>query len=183
VALLGSGALLGVGMLATTLVPSGSARVGPVLGTAKAVGLGVLYGAAGAARIAIVITIAVAAFGLPIKTAEGAFGLDLSWGPLGVGLFLFAAVVVAPLAEEVVFRGVLLPWLVQWMRPAAALAWSALVFAIGHLYYGAGVLLIAHYGLVLGWARLRTGKLWAPVALHSLLNGTTAAALLYSTRQ
>ena len=179
VALLGgSVALLVVGLVATSVIDQEPAQIGPLLSTPKAIGLGALYGLAGAPRLAALVAVLVTLAGLPLRTASKAFGLEPAWGPVGVGLFLAAAVVVAPVAEEMLFRGVLLPWLVRWMRPAAALGWSSVVFAIGHLYYGAGALLIAYYGLVLGWARLRTGKLWAPIILHALLNGTTAAVLL-----
>jgi membrane protease YdiL (CAAX protease family) len=174
----GSAALLVVGLLATGLAHPAPVQVGPKIRTSKAIVLGMFYGVTGASRVAIILTILVAAFDLPLRTASEAFRLDASWGLLGVGLFLVATVVVAPFAEELVFRGLLLPWLARWMKPAAALAWTTIIFAIGHLYYGAGALLIALYGLVLGWARLRTGKLWASIALHSILNGTTAIALL-----
>jgi membrane protease YdiL (CAAX protease family) len=179
VALLGgSVSLLVVGLVATSVIDQGPAQIGPRISTPKAIGLGALYGLTGAPRLALLLAVLVLLSGLPLRTASEAFGLEPEWGPVGIGLFLAATVVVAPVAEEMLFRGVLLPWLVRWMRPAAAVAWSAIVFAIGHLYYGAGALLIAYYGIVLGWARLRTGKLWAPIILHALLNGTTAAALL-----
>jgi uncharacterized protein len=176
--LAGSVALLVVGLIATTLAPRAPVVVGPPLSTSNAVGFGMFYGITGAVRVAILLALLVAAFGVPMHTASDAFGLDPSWGWLGIGLFVLATVVVAPVSEEVLFRGVLLPWLARWMRPGAALAWSTIVFALGHLYYGAGVLLIALYGLIFGWARLRTGKLRAPIILHAMLNGMTVAMLL-----
>lgn len=174
----GSVALLVVGLFAAALAPREPVQVGPRLDTPKAVALGMFYGITGAARIASLLAILVAAFGLPMRTASEAFGLDPSWGALGIGLFVLATVVVAPLAEELLFRGILLPWLARWMQPGAALAWTTAVFALGHLYYGAGVLIIALYGLVFGWARLRTGRLRASIALHAMLNGATAVTLL-----
>lgn len=174
----GSAALLAVGLLAAGRAPREPVVVEPRLGTSKAIALGLFYGITGAARVGLLLAVLVSAFGLPMRTASEAFGVDPSWGALGIGLFVLATVVVAPVAEEVIFRGVLLPWLARWMRPGAALAWATIVFALGHLYYGAGVLLIALYGLVFGWARLRTGDLRAPIALHAMLNGATAVMLL-----
>jgi len=53
-----------------------------------------------------------------------------------------------------------------------------MVFAVGHLHYGVGAVIIFLYGLVLGWARLRMGNLRASIALHMLLNTTVCAASL-----
>ncbi len=174
----GSVALLVIGLVASALAPREPVLVGPPLGTAKAIALGLFYGMTGAARVASLLAILVAAFGIPMHSASEAFGLDPSWGALGVALFVVATVIVAPIAEEVLFRGVLLPWLARWMRPGAALAWTTIVFALGHLYYGAGALIIALYGFVFGWARLRTGKLRAPILLHAMLNAATTLTLL-----
>jgi membrane protease YdiL (CAAX protease family) len=176
--LAGSAALLVVALVGRSAVGRAPLQVGPAITTPKAIALGVFYGVTGAVRVLALITLVVAVFDLPLQTASEAFGLERSWGVLGIGLFVLAAVVLAPLAEEVLFRGVLLPWLARWMRPAAAMAWTTIVFALGHLYYGVGAILIAHYGLVFGWARLRTGRLVAPIALHAILNGTTVLALL-----
>lgn len=176
--LAGSVALLGTALAGILLIRPGPVRIGPAIGTGKAIGLGVFYAVTGAARVVAALGLLVTASGLPIRTAAQAFAFDLSSGPAGLSIFLAATVLVAPIAEELLFRGVLLPWLARWMKPAAALAWSTIVFSIGHLYYGLGALLIAYYGVVLGWARLRTGKLWAPVALHAMLNATTAIVIL-----
>jgi membrane protease YdiL (CAAX protease family) len=54
-----------------------------------------------------------------------------------------------------------------------------MIFAVGHLRYGVFLLVIVVYGLVLGWARLKTGNLRAAIVLHMLINGVaTAVALL-----
>lgn len=151
---------------------------GKPLGTRTAVAFGVLYGVAGAVRIGILVALLSAWLHLPMQSASEAFQLDVRWGAPGVLIFALTAMVIAPVGEEVLFRGVLLPWLARWMRPGVALSWSAVVFAAGHLYYGIAAAVLFHYALVLGWARLRTGKLWAPIALHALLNTTTTIVLL-----
>jgi membrane protease YdiL (CAAX protease family) len=174
----GSISLLVVGLVAASLLSLPSARAGVGIPTTSAIGLGVFYGLTGAARVGIVVGLVAALLHLPLVDAAGAFGLSVAWGWLGVGLFLAASVLVAPIAEELLFRGILLPWLTGWMRPAWSVGISALVFALGHVYYGVGAVLIGFYGVVLGWARLRTGKLTAPIFLHGLLDATTAATLL-----
>lgn len=106
------------------------------------------------------------------------FGDAFSSGPVAMAVFVVAGAVVAPIAEELLFRGVLLPWLASWMRPAVAVIVSAGVFGLGHLYYGLGVLVPVVYGLVLGWLRLRTGRLGPCVALHMLFNTLATIGLL-----
>jgi uncharacterized protein len=171
-------ALVSAGRRRTHSGPVGGEEAvwGAPLPTGNAIGLGVLYGIAGAARIGVVVMLLSALFGLPVKGAAEAF--DLNVAPAGLVLFGVTAVIVAPIGEELLFRGILVPWLSRWMHPWSALGWSALIFAAGHAYYGAAAAVLFHYGLVLGWARLRTGRLWASIALHALLNGTTTAVLL-----
>ncbi|MCC6528181.1 MAG: CPBP family intramembrane metalloprotease, partial [Polyangiaceae bacterium] len=90
--------------------------------------------------------------------------------PFGVALLGLAAVVLAPIGEEWLYRGILLPWLARRVRPEWAVVLSAALFGLGHLQYGPQLLVIVAYGLVFGWARVRTGGLAAPVALHMLVN-------------
>ncbi len=88
-------------------------------------------------------------------------------GLSGRALVFFAAVVVAPAAEEVLFRGVLLPGLAQSMSAGRALFVSALVFGLFHVpSHGPAAVLPAILGVAFGWARLRSGGLRAPIALH-----------------
>jgi membrane protease YdiL (CAAX protease family) len=91
--------------------------------------------------------------------------------PLGRALMISAAVVVAPVAEEVVFRGILLPGLARHMRTQSALIVSAALFGLFHVpSHGIGAIMPGLLGLVFGWARLRTGSLAAPILLHAANN-------------
>src|SRR5437763_14372270 len=92
---------------------------------------------------------------------------------LGQILLTLRVVVVAPMAEEVLMRGAILPRLASWMGAWAIVATSA-IFAVLHEGFGfaigvraASIFLVA---LVLGWARLRTGSLTAPIMMHVLYN-------------
>ncbi len=101
-------------------------------------------------------------------------------GPLGaVGWVLIAvpAVLLAPVGEELLFRGVLLPWLSGWMGRVATLTVSAGVFASLHLFYGVFTGWILFLGLLLGWARVASGGLRAPILLHMTINGTAMLML------
>lgn len=99
-------------------------------------------------------------------------GMDLSTVELVAALG--AAVVLAPVAEEVVYRGFLLPWFASTLGSGPALAVTSLAFALAHFHYGWFMLGPAFYGLVLGWARLRSGGLLAPILLHAAINGVAS---------
>src|SRR5204863_736062 len=98
---------------------------------------------------------------------------------LAGNLMLVAVVVfLGPVAEEVLFRGFLLPRLAAQLGSRWALWASSLLFASLHFYYGINSLLILYYGLILGWARMRSGRLASPILLHILINGVVMAVLL-----
>lgn len=92
-------------------------------------------------------------------------------GPLEIALGLLFILVVA-VSEETIFRGYLLLRLRAITRsPAAALALSSLVFALGHGYQGsAGVVTVGTMGVLLGLVYLWRGSLTAPVVMHFLQN-------------
>lgn len=97
--------------------------------------------------------------------------------PLTLICFALTAVVIAPLFEETLFRGVLLPVLGQRIGPVAGVVVSALVFAIAHLSLSelAPLFLL---GVGLGWIRWRSGRLAPSVLMHALWNGITFIDLL-----
>jgi uncharacterized protein len=104
--------------------------------------------------------------------------LVLSAGdPFALVGFGFTAIVLAPLFEETLFRGVLLPVLGQrWGAGPGVLA-SALVFGLAHLSLGELVPLTV-LGMGLGWLRLRSGRLAPCVLMHALWNGLTFTNLV-----
>lgn len=97
--------------------------------------------------------------------------------PWALAGFAFTAVVLAPLFEETLFRGVLLPVLGQRWGALPGLVASALLFAMAHLSLGELVPLLV-LGLGLGWLRLRSGRLAPCVLMHAFWNGLTFANLL-----
>jgi membrane protease YdiL (CAAX protease family) len=93
--------------------------------------------------------------------------------------FLFLACVAAPVAEELVFRGLLYPALkTRWGRPAAVVLSSVLFGAI-HLHW-ASFLSLAVLGAVLALVFDATGRLGRAIALHAVFNTVTCALLLVS---
>lgn len=95
--------------------------------------------------------------------------------------FIFFAVVLAPFAEEVLFRGLLLPLLVRRTGAAAGLLLTALGFAALHADAGTFIAL-GIFSVALSLAYARTGTLWVPVAMHALFNGTNLLLLLALAR-
>jgi membrane protease YdiL (CAAX protease family) len=101
----------------------------------------------------------------------------------GLALLAFAltAVVFAPLFEETLFRGVLLPVLGRHMGGVAAVGISAVLFALAHLSLGE-LLPLSVLGVGLGLLRWQSGRLGASVCLHALWNSLTFLNLLLLTR-
>jgi len=92
-------------------------------------------------------------------------------------LLLVTTVIFAPLFEEVIFRGTLLPSLSGSIGKSLSVLVSAIVFALAHLSVGE-FLPLSVLGLALGMLRLSSGSLFPCVVMHSLWNGVTFANLL-----
>ena len=98
--------------------------------------------------------------------------LQESKDPLILGLMAFAAVIAAPICEEIVFRGYFYPAAKKFAGPWAAGIFSALVFASAHGSLSA-LLPLFIFGCVLVFIYEKTGSLWAPIAVHFCFNGAT----------
>ena len=95
-------------------------------------------------------------------------------------LLLITTVFLAPVFEELVFRGVLLPVLVSKIGKVSGVLLSALIFALAHLSVGELPPLFV-LGIGLGLMRLSSGRLFPCALMHSLWNGVTFASLLLVT--
>ena len=91
--------------------------------------------------------------------------------------FGLTAVVLAPVFEETIFRGVLLPVLGRELGAGWGVVLSAAVFAVAHLSLGELPPLFM-LGLGLGWLRWSGGRLGSCVLMHGLWNGLTFSNLL-----
>jgi len=97
--------------------------------------------------------------------------------PRALACFALTAIVLAPLFEEALFRGVLLPVVGRRWGSGAAVLISAAVFALAHLSLSELVPLFV-LGIGLGWLRWRSGRLGASVLMHALWNSLTFLNLL-----
>jgi glutamate-5-semialdehyde dehydrogenase len=94
--------------------------------------------------------------------------LNGSWtGPL-------LAVVIGPVTEEIIFRGLVLRGLLGRYRPGTAIVISALLFAFMHMNPAQFPIALA-LGLVLGWVFVRTRSLGLCMLGHALNNGMSYA--------
>lgn len=96
---------------------------------------------------------------------------------LRIELFV-AAVLVAPLAEEVFFRGLLLPALLRHMANAW---WPILISAVGFGFIHAqpqDVAPLIALGVAFGYVRVRYNSLSACILMHALFNARTMAFAL-----
>ena len=93
----------------------------------------------------------------------------------GIVLFVILAVVMAPLFEEIFFRGFLFRGFSSSWGWVAGACVSSAVFGIAHLQLDIFVPLFA-LGLALAWVYKRTGSLWTSIAFHALFNGLSVLA-------
>jgi uncharacterized protein len=91
-------------------------------------------------------------------------------------LFFLTAAVAAPLFEEFLFRGFLLPSLTRYVPVWAAICLSGLLFGVAHLSLSE-IVPLTTLGIILGTVYVRTKNLLAPMLLHSLWNSTTLVSL------
>lgn len=90
---------------------------------------------------------------------------------------LFMAVILAPLFEECVFRGILLPLMARRFGVGPGILFSSLIFASIHFHVPSMIPLCAvAIGFSMGY--LYSGSLWVPVAMHALFNGINLGLLL-----
>jgi uncharacterized protein len=91
-------------------------------------------------------------------------------------LFFLTAAVAAPLFEEFLFRGFLLPSLTRYVPVWVAICLSGLLFGVAHLSLSE-IIPLTTLGIILGIVYARTKNLLAPMLLHSLWNSTTLISL------
>jgi hypothetical protein len=94
---------------------------------------------------------------------------------------VLAVVVIAPVTEEVVFRGFVYAGMAARLGPAPAVVIAALPWAIMHggQYDWPYLAIVFILGLLLGAARWSCGNLFVPIAMH-MLNNLMATAVMWT---
>jgi membrane protease YdiL (CAAX protease family) len=86
-------------------------------------------------------------------------------------LLTITLIVLAPLGEEILFRGFLFRGLHAGLGPAGAILLTALTWAALHVQYNwLFMAQILFFGIVLGWIRWRSGSLLLVMLLHAIIN-------------
>jgi uncharacterized protein len=89
--------------------------------------------------------------------------------------------IIAPVAEEMIFRGVLYSWFRSRFNVPLAITLNAGLFGLIHLGYPLPLMaLVALMGAVFAWSFERTGSLWVPIVLHIGQNSAVVIAI-YAT--
>ena len=131
--------------------------------------------------IAVTLVLTIVLVGLFRATPESP--LPPTGSNLGLVLHLIAGAVVAPVAEEVLFRGVATTAWVRTYGVTSGIVRSAIFFAAAHVLTvggtnfqdALGMAIVGFAGrlpiaLVLGWVYVRRGSIWASIGLHSAFN-------------
>ncbi|MFC1467736.1 lysostaphin resistance A-like protein [Verrucomicrobiota bacterium] len=109
-------------------------------------------------------------FGVEVEPQD-VVTIILNAEPLALKVYLiFLAVVLAPVFEELLFRGVLFPVLAKRMPIKTAAVLVSLGFALLHAHLPAFLPLVL-VSLCLCYAYWRTGSLWVNIGMHMLFNG------------
>ena len=87
-------------------------------------------------------------------------------------MIAISVVLIAPIAEEIVFRGYIYTVTKRFSDRFFAAALSSLLFGVVHFNIMA-LLPLVFLALILTLAYELTGSLWAPISIHAMFNGTT----------
>lgn len=157
--------------------------LGPMRPSGLQAAYGLVIGIAGFIGVNAII-IAITQLLGPVDPPEQQLLNDLTAGGVSTLLAIVAAVVMAPVLEEVVFRGILFQGLKRriGMWPAALV--SGLVFASVHVevtqpLYSAGLLAL---GILLAWSLHRFGNVLVPIVGHAVFNGISVALTLLGSQ-
>jgi membrane protease YdiL (CAAX protease family) len=155
------------------------ARAG-VRSSAGAVGLGIAIALGGSMILGWLMEV----IGVPVQEQIGIQRI-VEAARRGEATFEFAtlvvsAVLLAPLAEEWLFRGLLFRRMRAVGSRPIAYGLSALGFAAIHTN-PAGFVIYLWLGLVFAFAYERSGRLWVPIGVHMGNNAVALLGLLYST--
>ena len=92
--------------------------------------------------------------------------------------FLIAVCVIAPITEELLFRGALWWLLEKFLSPNVVLVITSILFALAHVDT-LHIIAVFPLGLLFGYLRKRTGTIWAPMLAHAANNILASLTLIF----
>jgi len=167
------GAFFAIGLLAVaaSVAPLGRAAL-PALGLRPANWKYLVFGALGT----LALSVAVSQIGIEPQGVKQV--IDVLRGPRQLVLGLLLLAVLAPLVEELIFRGLIYGWIAGRWGTIPAFFLSSLAFAAAH-WEPAHVVLVLPLGLLFGWLRRRTDSLLPSLFAHIFNNGFALIAAVY----
>jgi uncharacterized protein len=143
--------------------------------------------AAGAIFGGPLLVISVGLLGSALRTPEIEPPFEQMLGSPGTIVLLgILVVILGPLAEELAFRGFLMPLLVRSVGAAGGIVITGVIFGSMHGYEYEWswqyMLLISLVGCVFGWLKYKTQSTVASALIHSTFNLAQFAALLWRAR-
>lgn len=150
-----------------------------LIGTALAVGILPLRMAAGGLALGIEYLIYGEITSLNMRQDLFSVGLDTWYGAL---LILIGIGVLAPIAEELFFRGLLYDFFRQKTGVRGGILISSILFGLAHFDSLAVVLSSFVMGLVMAYAVERTRSLWIAIFMHVATNTGAMLLLVVMTR-
>ena len=106
--------------------------------------------------------------------------------PLSLAMVFVSAVVVAPIAEEFFFRGVLQGWLQKRLPELGglgAIAIASLAFGLAHVGQGLAWIPLVFFGMAVGYLAKQTGSIVPGIIVHSLFNAVSVVLVLLQTHE
>jgi membrane protease YdiL (CAAX protease family) len=94
--------------------------------------------------------------------------------------YILATVIAAPIYEELIYRGILFPYIARQLGVTGGVLAVSVIFALTHSHLPS-ILPLFLLSSVLCLAYWRTGSLWVSIGIHAIFNavGTLAIKLLY----
>lgn len=146
------------------------------------------FGTAGAAMLAgpaLVLSIGLLGTALRTPEIEAPFEQMLT-SPGTIVLLGILVAILGPVAEELAFRGFLMPLLIRSIGPASGIVATGIIFGSVHGYEYQWswqyMLLISLVGCVFGWAKYKTRSTVTSALMHATFNLTQFVALLLRNR-
>jgi uncharacterized protein len=129
------------------------------------------------------LTLSVGLLGSALRTPQINLPFEEMLGSSGARILLgILVVILGPVAEELAFRGFLMPLLIRSLGAAAGIILTGLIFGSVHGYEYQWswqyMLLISLVGCAFGWAKYKTQSTIASALMHSTFNLTQFAAFL-----
>jgi membrane protease YdiL (CAAX protease family) len=140
--------------------------------------------ALGAVVVAMTGSVALAlaqqfAFSIEVEEQQPIVDLVNRGEPFEIMLLAVSAVILAPLTEELLFRGMFFRRLRQRVGPMAAWTLPALAFALAH-WNPVGLVVYVWLGSVFAMAYVLSGRLWVAMLAHAGHNAFALTMLLYA---